>query len=88
MARKDHRTGKFIISAGEVGSYTVCPESWRLQYVEKVNSDKSELSIEGDKLHEDWAARYEKAHNLAWQAKLTILLLMLAVVIVILMLLK
>ncbi len=54
MARRS-KNGKIIFSASEIGAYTVCPESWRLTYLEKVESNTTESHTEGEKLHATWA---------------------------------
>ncbi len=38
--------GKAILPAGEVGEYVVCPESWRLKFLEK-KAPLKETSKEG-----------------------------------------
>jgi hypothetical protein len=60
MARKTDY-GKFIISAGEIGAYTVCPEAWRLGTVQKVKSSLPKSAKDGKTLHEDWARKYSEA---------------------------
>lgn len=74
MARRN-RDGLFIIAAGEVGSYTVCPESWRLANIEKVKAKALLTQSEGKRLHKSWAKTYDEAHLLSRNAKRTILLL-------------
>ncbi len=63
MAKKN-REGKFIIAAGEVGQYAVCPEAWRLKVVERVTSEQSIASIEGEKLHSKWSSNLDNAAHL------------------------
>lgn len=52
---------KIIFSASEVGEFVLCPESWRLKYLDKkshvvpeshVISDESK--VQGQVVHEDW----------------------------------
>ncbi|NBU72804.1 MAG: hypothetical protein EBS53_15405, partial [Bacteroidetes bacterium] len=61
MARKNI-DGKFIISAGEVGTYTVCPESWRLKTIDRRRSAPlhKEASRQGMKLHDIWSKAHEE----------------------------
>jgi uncharacterized ion transporter superfamily protein YfcC len=76
----------YIIAAGEVGSYTVCPESWRLQYVkkaQKVNTLK-EQSKQGKVLHKRWSKKYDESMNLLFGGKVIIFLLFLSIFLVIL----
>lgn len=60
MARRNS-DGKYILSAGEIGTYTVCPESWRLRVIEKIKTSKSSDSELGEKLHKEWANQFEEA---------------------------
>jgi len=55
------KSGKFIISANEVGTYSVCPESWRLKAIAKVKRSRVESIESGDLLHSEWAEDYEEA---------------------------
>ena len=81
MARKN-KDGKYIISAGEVGVYTVCPEAWRLQYVQKKTIAESENISEGRRLHTGWAKDYTDAINLSRMAKGALITALIAVVFV------
>ena len=61
MARKN-KYGQFIISAAEVGTYTVCPESWRLRVIEGLENSEDCQSVEkGNALHNQWAAQNAEA---------------------------
>ena len=55
MAKKNEY-GKYILSAGEIATYTICPESWRLtqedSVVETVDIDNIKV---GHKLHKEWS---------------------------------
>ena len=79
MARKSEY-GRYILSAGEVGAFTVCPEAWKLKMVDKVTGAHSASSDEGRKLHAEWAARYSEAENLKRVALVVISLMALATV--------
>lgn len=80
MARKTEY-GKYILSAGEVGAYTVCPESWRLRVVEQVRASKENNSREGRAAHSAWAKTYEEVVYLGRKAHLIFVLLITAAVI-------
>lgn len=80
MARKTEY-GKYIISAGEVGAYTVCPESWRLRVVEQVRASRENNSQAGRTAHADWAKAYEEVVYLGKKAHLVFVLLVTAAVI-------
>ena len=75
--------GDTILSAGEIGAYTVCPESWRLKYLARVtpeNSGSARESVKaGDELHRAWVANYDEAMMLSRNAKLVIALILLAI---------
>ena len=76
MARRTD-SGKYIISAGEVGAYTVCPESWRLKYVERIKTQKTERAIKGSNLHKEWAAQVDQSFHLSQLTNIAISLLVL-----------
>lgn len=83
MARQTEY-GKFIISAGEVGAYTVCPEAWRLANMERVPAVTSEGDHQhrvkkGNELHKEWAQNVDEAVYLTRHVRLVILLLFLAI---------
>ena len=61
---KKNEYGKFIIPAGEVGSFTICPESWRLSCVEKVKATKKISAKAGQVEHKTWAKTFEEAADL------------------------
>ena len=61
---KRNAYGKFIIAAGEVGAFTVCPEAWRLRVVEKAKTIRFDSASEGVKLHAQWAQECTKAVSL------------------------
>ena len=37
MPRKNEY-GKYIFAAGEVSSFVICPEAWRLNYMEQIQA--------------------------------------------------
>ncbi len=76
MARLS-KTGQYIISAAEVGTYTVCPESWRLRTIENLDSDDHSQNIKiGNKLHDKWAK--QNAEAIFFKRGINILLLLIA----------
>lgn len=85
MARRSS-DGTYIISAGEVGSYTVCPEAWRLQIVEgaQQTDPPTESSARGSELHESWASDLSEAVDLHRTIRLLLLLILLSVLIALL----
>ena len=59
MARKS-QFGKYILSAGEVGSYTVCAEAWRLKAIDRKKRISVATSDAGIKLHNSWARGHDE----------------------------
>ena len=57
---RPNKDGKMIISASEVGTYTVCPESWRLRNLEKAKTAKTISASQGKVLHEEWSVEYHQ----------------------------
>ena len=78
MARKSS-SGRYIISAAEVGSFVVCQEAWRLREISKVKSTKDQSVYEGGKLHQDWASRFDEASYLSQAVRVILLLMLLAI---------
>ena len=73
------KSGRYIISAAEVGSFVVCQEAWRLRELAKVQTNKSPKVAEGGKLHQDWADQIEEANFLSKAVRLILLLLLIAI---------
>jgi len=71
--------GKFILSASEVGSYTVCPEAWRLTVIEGEVTKSSEKQIEGQIQHQKWAEDYAESVYLGRAARIVLLTVVLSV---------
>jgi hypothetical protein len=78
MARKTEY-GKFIISAGEIGAYSVCPEAWRLSMIERVKALKDASTDRGATLHKAWARSYDDAVFFTKGVKLIIALVFAAI---------
>lgn len=78
MARKSS-SGRYIISAAEVGTFVVCQEAWRLRELAKVKSSKSHKAEEGGRLHQDWANKFDEAHSLKQAVRVILLLMLVAV---------
>lgn len=79
MARKYN--DRFIISAGEIGIYTVCPESWKLRVIEGRSGEKCESIQLGSELHNEWAHDHEEAIFFDKGIRLIVLLAALAIII-------
>ena len=80
MARKTEY-GSFIISANEVGAYTVCPEAWRLRVVAGVRPNIPETVNQGQKLHSAWAKNIDEILWFTRAIKIFIGLLLLALLV-------
>lgn len=83
MARKSPN-GSYILSASEVGAYTVCPESWRLRSVERIRSAGTDRMKEGRKLHDFWAADLDESRYLRRGVRMVLSLITVAVGLVLL----
>lgn len=82
MARRS-KTGKFIVSAGEVSQYAYCPESWKLREHSKKIEIQTESSISGEASHQEWANQLSRASHLAEGLRFILALVVTTVVIVI-----
>lgn len=82
MARQN-KDGKFVISAGEVGQFAVCPESWRLRMVEKVDEESTKRMSDGERLHYLWSKNIDRAAHLGQGLRFLIALIVTTIVIVI-----
>ena len=80
MARRNVN-GRFILSAGEIGAFCVCPHAWTLRTLHKVAVTPSPDFERGVQLHKAWAKRYEDAVLLGHGAKLIVLLIVMAIMI-------
>lgn len=64
MPRKS-ANGRFIISAGEVGEYVVCPESWRLRRLaSSIEKGESPSRTAGIQAHDLWSDQIFQATTL------------------------
>jgi hypothetical protein len=79
MPRKSD-SGKFIISASEVGSFVVCPEAWRLKEIEKCIAKRHQDSPDGTEKHSEWAKNLDYYHFVRRAWPHIILLIILAVI--------
>jgi hypothetical protein len=85
MARKND-DGRFTLSAGEIGAYTVCPEAWRLKTIAKAKSICAHSVIEGQQLHKEWVTKFEEAAYLKHRIRFVIALLIVAAILYLLLL--
>lgn len=82
---KTSDSGKTIITAGEVGAFVVCPESWRLKYIENLETSRSPAIKAGAEGHKSWVKRYDQTVALARYFRLTIALFLLALILFLLL---
>jgi hypothetical protein len=74
---KDQR---IVLSAGEIGAYTVCPEAWRLRVLAGADRERASEKIEaGGKLHRDWSDKIEDALYLKHRIKFVVALIISAI---------
>lgn len=68
LARRNPKGG-FIISAGEVGAFTVCPQSWHLLWNNRAKQqrgeDRSVSNSRGELLHAEWSGFFEESLELS-----------------------
>lgn len=79
MARKNEY-GRFILSAGEIGAYTVCPEAWRLKSVARIKATTAPSVALGRELHREWASEIDEAAKLSRALKALALLIVAATI--------
>lgn len=71
--------GRYILSAGEVSAYIVCPESWRLKVVERTAAAQSRRSELGRELHQDWATTIDESAFLLKGTKVIMAMVVIAI---------
>ena len=85
MARRSN-TGKFIISAGEVGQFVYCQESWRLRHQTATKESISQKEYldrkSGRALHTQWSSNLDEAAHLGEGLRFLVALLITTVVII------
>ena len=82
MPRKNS-DGKYVISAGDVASYTVCPMSWALEQ-QGVKKDFGNASKEGLELQKEWKRGFNDAVFFTRSVNLIIALIILIVLVLVL----
>ena len=74
-----------IFTAEEVANYVVCPEAWRLKYVELASKRRSSTSSDGTKVRREWVEQQDLSSQLRKYAKIVYMLLVCLVIIVFLL---
>lgn len=75
---RPNKDGKLIISASEVGTYTVCPESWRLRTLQRIKTAKTISAEQGETLHDEWSEEVKELLIFQRWMRIIALLLVLA----------
>ena len=81
MPRKN-ANGKYVISAGDVASFTVCPMSWALEQ-QGAKKDFGSASKEGVKLQKEWKRSFSDAVFFTRSVNLILALIILVVLILV-----
>jgi hypothetical protein len=71
-------SGKVILSAGEIGAFTVCEEAWRLKALDRTKPLTADSVERGRLLHHAWAKGFDEGLSLARGVRLILFLLVLA----------
>jgi len=64
--------GSFIIAAGEIAEFTVCPRAWHLRQSDRKAEVIAPESATGTAQHQTWAAQADHLFVAAWYAKFVI----------------
>ena len=80
MPRKN-KDDEFILSAGEISTYILCPENWRLNQIENIKPKQSRESKEGTVEHQSWTKELNDAIYYTWASRIIILLMFLIVIV-------
>ncbi len=82
---RPNKDGKLIISASEVGTYVVCPESWRLRNLERAKTAKTITASKGVDLHDEWSNEYNELLTFQRFIRILAMLLILALAVFLLL---
>ena len=75
-------TSSRTLSAAEISNYVVCPEAWRLKYIENARYEHGEGTEESKELREEWVRTHDLSSELREYAKIAYLLLLILTVFV------
>jgi hypothetical protein len=76
---------KKVISAEELANYVVCPEAWRLKYLEKGRKQQAQRKEYGRASRQEWFETQDLSAKLRSYAKVAYFLLVLLVIVVFLL---
>lgn len=74
------RAKEQILSASEIGSFTVCAESWRLRRLARAERASASSRERGEKLHQTWADSFDLSFSLHSWSRLLLLLVLIGLV--------
>jgi hypothetical protein len=81
----DNSSEKKVISAEELANYVVCPEAWRLKYLERGRKQQAQRKEDGRASRQEWFETQDLSAKLRSYAKIAYLLLVLLVIVVFLL---
>ncbi len=70
---------QLFITASEVADYVVCPEAWRLKYLERASRATAPRTEIGKQRRKEWAEKHDQSRDFRRYAKIAYLLLVLLV---------
>ena len=81
---QEQKPRRVIFAAGEVGTYVLCPESWRLKYRQQEKPAKRSVTSttqvsRGQEAHRAWTRNFDEALFLKRNVKLILALILLAI---------
>jgi len=81
MTQESGPEPKVILSAGEVATYVVCPEAWRLEreHGNREIRHPTSRTLEGRQLHANWAEMVDEARHLLYGVRLILYLVVIAI---------
>jgi hypothetical protein len=81
MTQESSPEPKVILSAGEVATYVVCPEAWRLERENVTGEVRQATSrtLEGRQLHSNWAGMVDEARHLLYGVRLILYMVVIAI---------
>jgi hypothetical protein len=83
MPRKNTE-GKYILAAGEVAHFIVCPEAWRLSMLENQETLKDPSHSVGKELHKVWSKDFQDSIHFSRHIRILVELLILVVLLTLL----
>lgn len=79
MPKYQPKTKTYILTAGEISTYSLCPEAWRLQYLKKVETLNNAKVEKARDLHKKWANDIRTANFFSFGTRMIFYLFVLIV---------